>query len=83
MPIHRLDEVQPETVCNPMVRDRYRFVAETGGPSWRRGAPLWHRDPLHRIIENCVAPLATDGKTVDQLIGVSVLFDLAGNEIRA
>ena len=76
-----LDEVQPETVCNPMVRDRYRFVAETGRPTWRRGPSLWDRDPLHRIIENCVAPLAANGKTVNVIIGFSVLFDSSGNEI--
>ena len=76
-----LDEVQPETVCNPMVRDRYRFVAETGRPTWRRGPSLWDRDPLHRIIENCVAPLAANGKSVNVIIGFSVLFDSSGNEI--
>jgi hypothetical protein len=76
-----LDEVQPETVCNPMVRDRYCFVAKTGRPTWRRGPSLWDRDPQHRIIENCVAPLAANGKSVNVIIGFSVLFDSSGNEI--
>jgi hypothetical protein len=30
-----LDEVQPETVNNPVLRDRYRFIVETGRPTWR------------------------------------------------
>ena len=76
-----LDEVEPETVSNPIVRDRYHFVVETGHPTWRRGPSFWDRDPLHRTIENCVAPLAADGKTVDIIIGLAVLFDPAGREI--
>jgi hypothetical protein len=41
------------------------------------------RDPLHRIVENCVVPLAADGRTVDIIVGVAVLFDETGREIRA
>src|SRR5713226_4402781 len=52
-----LDEAQPQTVSNPMVRDRYRCIVETGRPSWRRGQTLRDRDARHRIIENCIAPL--------------------------
>jgi hypothetical protein len=63
------------------VRDRYCFVAKTGRPTWRRGPSLWDRDPQHRIIENCVAPLAANGKIVDVIIGFSVLFDSSGKEI--
>jgi hypothetical protein len=73
--------VQPETAHNPVLRDRYRFIVETGRPTWRRGPSLWDRDPLHQIIENCVAPLAANGKTVNVIIGFSVLFDSSGNEI--
>ena len=76
-----LDEAEPQTVRNPVLRDRYRFIVETGCPTWRRGPALWDRDPLHRMIENCFAPLAADGKTVDKIMGLSVLFDSAGREI--
>jgi hypothetical protein len=76
-----LDEVQPETVLNPVLRDRYRFIVETGRPTWRRGQSFWYRDPLHRMIENCFTPLAADGQTVDKIMGLSVLFDSAGKEI--
>jgi hypothetical protein len=76
-----LDEAQPRTVSNPIVRDRFRFVAETGRPTWRRGKSLWDRDPLHPFIETCYAPLAADGTTVDKIMGVAVLFDSAGKEI--
>jgi len=76
-----LDEAQPETIRNPTLRDRYRYMVETGKPTWRRGQTLWSRDPTHRLIENCLAPLAQDGKTVDKIIAVSVMFDASGREL--
>jgi hypothetical protein len=77
-----LDEVQPEIIHIATVHDRYHFVAETGRPTWRRGRTHWERDPLHRTIENCLVPLAADGKTVDKILAVNVLFDGNGNEIK-
>jgi hypothetical protein len=76
-----LDEAQPESVQNAELRDRYRFILETGLPTWRRGPTLWDRDPNHRLVENCLAPLATDGETVDKIIGLSVTFDANGREL--
>jgi hypothetical protein len=76
-----LDEAQPESLRNVDLRDRYRFMLETGQPTWRRGVTMWDRDPNHRIVENCLAPLATDGETIDRIIAVSVLFDANGQEL--
>jgi len=76
-----LDEAQPEVFNHPNLRDRYRFIFATGCPTWRRGPTLWHRDPTHRIVENCLAPLATDGVTIDKIIAVSVQFDTNGREL--
>jgi hypothetical protein len=76
-----LDEAQPESVQNVNLRNRYRFILETGRATWRRGPTLWDRDPHHRVVENCLAPLATDGRTVDKIIAVSVLFDANGREL--
>src|SRR5512135_2054733 len=39
-----LDEVHPALIANPQSRERFRFMAETGCPTWRRGPPLWTRD---------------------------------------
>jgi hypothetical protein len=75
-----LDEVQPGSVLNVNMRDRYRYIAETARPTWRRGPTYWQRDPTHRIVENCVLPLATDGETVDKIVAVSVMFDAGGRE---
>lgn len=76
-----LDEVQPQSLTNVNLRDRYRFILETGRPTWRRGNTLWDRDPHHRMVENCLAPLASDGETVDKIIAVSVIFDATGHEL--
>jgi hypothetical protein len=76
-----LDEVQPEVVANAMAHDRYRFVAETGRPTWRRGPIYWRREPMQRTIENCMVPLAADGVIVDKIFNVSVVFDANGREI--
>ena len=70
-----LDEAQPQSVTNPTLSNRYRFIVETGQPTWRRGPTLWIRDPQHRSVENCLLPLAADGETVDKIIAMTALFD--------
>jgi hypothetical protein len=76
-----LHEAQPESLNNVNLRSRYRFIAETGQPTWRRGPTMWNRDPTHRVVENCLVPLASDGETVDKVIAVSVMFDANGREL--
>jgi hypothetical protein len=76
-----LDEAHPQLIENPQSRERFRFIAETGQPTWRRGSPLWTRDPEHRIIETCIVPLAADGFTVDKIVGLSVMFDNRGRPL--
>ena len=70
-----LDEAHPQLIANPLSRERFRFVAEIGRATWRHGPPLWTRDPEHRMIETCIAPLAADGVRVDKILGLSVMFD--------
>jgi hypothetical protein len=76
-----LEEAHPELIENPLSRERFRYMAETGCPTWRRGPPLWTRDPEHRIIETCITPLATDGSIVDKILGISVMFDSHGRPL--
>jgi hypothetical protein len=76
-----LDEAQPLAVQDVDVRDRYRFVVDTGQAAWRRGPTMWTHDPNRRVVENCLAPLATDGVTVDMIVAVSVLFDANGRAL--
>ncbi len=76
-----LDEVQPMSAQNPKSRERFRYVAETGRPTWRRGPSLWRRDPDHHTVESCVTPLATDGRTVDKLLGLAIVYDHRGKPL--
>lgn len=76
-----LDQAHPELVENQQSHGRFRFMAETGNATWRRGKPLWTRHPDHRTIESCVVPLAADGETVDQLLTITLAFDSAGRLI--
>lgn len=76
-----LDEAHPQLVENPQSRERFRFVTEIGRATWRHGPPLWSRDPEHRTIETCIAPLAADGLRVDKILGFSVMFDSQGKPI--
>jgi hypothetical protein len=72
-----LDEVHRETFV-PESGDRYRFIAETGEPTWRRGPTYWDRPFAPRVIENCAVPLATDGHVVDKILALTVCFDANG-----
>jgi len=76
-----LDEVHPELIANAHSRERFRFTVETGSSTWRRGVPLWTRDPRHRLIETLIVPLAADGLNVDKMVGLSVVFDVEGRPI--
>jgi hypothetical protein len=76
-----LDEVHPHLIANAQSRERFRFMAATGCPTWRRGPPLWEGNDDHRTVESCVVPLASDGVAVDKMLGVAIAFDLAGREI--
>ncbi|MFZ2006754.1 MAG: PAS domain-containing protein [Stellaceae bacterium] len=76
-----VDEVQPETLTRPALLDRYRFIVETGQPTWRRGPTLWSRNPKHYLTENCLLPLAADGATVDKIFAVVLVFTKEGKEV--
>lgn len=67
-----VDEAHPHLVGDPAYFERYRTVAETGLPSWRRGkVKAWTPDD-YREIENLAVPLASDGRTVDVITVVTV-----------
>jgi len=76
-----LDEAQPESVSNPTLSNRYRFIIETGQPTWRRGPTFWSRDPQHHTVENCLVPLASDGETVDKIFAITAVFDADGRQM--
>jgi hypothetical protein len=76
-----IDEIHPQLIANPQTRERFRVMAETGCATWRRGPTLSTRDPKHRMIETCMVPLAREGRIVDKMLAVSVLYDGAGRPI--
>jgi len=69
-----LDDVHPKFRDDPLLTARYRYIVEMGRPTWRHGPVRWDHDDRHRIVENCIVPLASDGKTVDIIFAISVLF---------
>lgn len=75
------DDVHPRLKENPAHLERYRFVATTGQPTYRKGAVNFAHKREHAHVENCLVPLARDGKTVDVIAACSVLFRADGSEI--
>ena len=76
-----VDEAHPEFLRSAALQDRYRYMADCGQPTWRRGPARWRHDPRHLIIENCIVPLARDGVTVDILFAFSMAFFANGKPV--
>ena len=56
-------------------------VVETGRPSWSRGRSKMRPEKNYYELERVRLPLASDGKTVDMILSLTVFFDSEGNEI--
>jgi len=56
-------------------------VVESGQPSWSRGRSKMRPEKNYYELERVRFPLATDGKTVDMILSLTVFFDSEGNEI--
>ncbi len=52
----------------------------SGVATYRKGTVRLTHHKDHQIVENCIVPLARDGKTVDILVACSILYDLDGKE---
>jgi PAS domain len=76
-----LDEVHPQSVTNPDSRNRFRVAVELARPTWRRGPLRWARQPDFKTVESCIVPLARDGRTVDKLMAMSIVFDAHGRQV--
>jgi hypothetical protein len=73
-----IDEAHPHVLNIPNYADRYRAIVTSGVPSRRRGQALLWQHEDYREIENMVYPLASDGRTVDVLLVLTVLYGLDG-----
>jgi hypothetical protein len=69
-----LDDVHPRIKGNPALLDRYRFMVEQGKPTYRKGFVNFSHKREHVRVENFMAPLAEDGRTVDIIAACSVSF---------
>jgi len=70
-----LDEAHAEVAERPSYFERYRVVADTALPSWRRGRPtLWINEDF-ATIENLVMPLSADGDKVDMLLAFTAVTE--------
>jgi hypothetical protein len=56
-------------------------VVETGKPSWARGRSKMRPEKDYYELERIRLPLASDGKTVDMILSLTVFFDSQGKEI--
>jgi hypothetical protein len=77
-----LDEVHGTHPNWPTLLADYRAVIDSRAPCWRRGAPRVVADIDCAIVETLRLPLARDGQRVDMVLGLTLCFDAAGNELR-
>lgn len=68
------DDVHPRLKEKPELLERYRFMVEQGEPTYRRGFINFNHKREHERVENCMVPLAQDGRTVDVIAACSVIF---------
>lgn len=74
-----VDEVHAGDPNLPALLEDYR--ATTSGPTWRRGPPRVRHDDKCASLEVLRLPLASDGKTVDMILALTLFFDHRGDEI--
>lgn len=75
------DDVHPRLKENPAHLERYRYMVENGQPTYRKGLVNFAHKREHAQVENCLVPLARDGRTVDIIAACSVLYRSNGREI--
>ena len=75
------DEVHPAFLRNPGIAERYLRTVEAGVPTYRHGNVMFVHDKYHQLVQNLVLPFAKDGRTVDMLMILSVLFRSNGTVV--
>jgi hypothetical protein len=74
------DEVHPHLRGTGEAFGRLDEVALRGVATYRHGRVVAIHHKEHLDVENCVVPLARDGRTVDIILACSVLYGLDGRE---
>jgi hypothetical protein len=75
-----LDDVHPRLKENPRLVERFHYMVATGRPTYRKGLVHFSHKREHETVENCMVPLAQDGRTVDIIAACSVLYLSNGRE---
>lgn len=68
-----LDEAHPRFLTSLAYPD-YVAAAEQREVSFHRGPPVFHISKDYVLMERLLLPLATNGSTVDKLLGLTVYF---------
>lgn len=74
-----MDEAHPNFTTSHVYGD-YVALAEQGVVSYRKGRPIFHVDSDFLLLERLQLPLATDGRTVDMMIGCTVYMTRNGDD---
>lgn len=75
-----MEDAHPNLFIAPPYAD-YPACVREHRISRRLGAPVFDWDREHVRIERLLLPLATDGRRVDMILGLSVFFDADGHEL--
>jgi hypothetical protein len=75
-----MEEAHPNLLTADTYAD-YPACARDHRIGWRRGGTVFDWGREHVQIERILLPLAADGRAVDIVLGLSVLFDSAGREL--
>jgi len=73
-------EAHPEFVPGAAHYADYAFVAESGQPICSRGKPILNYEPNFTKRERLILPLARDGRHVDMMLCMMVIFGRDGRE---
>lgn len=74
------DDVHPHLRGESEAYGRFAEIAQRGVATYRRGRVVAVHHKEHLDVENCMVPLARDGRTVDIILACSVLYGLNGRE---
>ncbi len=75
-----MEEAHPNLFVAPPYAD-YPACVRDHRISLRLGTPVFDWDREHVQIERLLLPLASDGRRVDMILGLSVFFDSDGHEL--
>jgi hypothetical protein len=74
------DDVHPHLRGDGEAFGRFDAIARRGVATYRYGRIVALHHKKHLNVENCMVPLARDGKTVDMIVACSVLYQIDGRE---